>query len=397
LHVTRYEESLLQGHEGEAVEKAMRLLVTLGDVFGADSLLEVGSSHVSGVSYMNLGDAGLGYLKDQAALSGKARIRATLNPAGMDLERWGDLGVPEGFARKQLDVISAFASMGVETSCTCTPYYIGNTPAYGEQIAWAESSAISFANSVLGARTNRETGPTSLASALTGRAANYGYRLWENRLPTGVVDVIDSPKSLLEYSLLGYSLGELLGNGIPYMRNLVPSSPRQLKSLGAAAATSGGIALYHVEGYTPESRVIQKEDFTSLERFSVDRSMTHEVLSKLSGEVDDPILCLGCPHLSLEEVQSVATVLQGRRLSKRLWVFVSRGVYYKAKGLGLVDAIESAGGKVFKDTCMVVAPLEEMGVSEVQTNSCKAARYLLNRGVSVALSDAETMLLESLR
>lgn len=397
MHVTRYEESLLQGREGEAVEKAMRLLITLGDVFGADSLLEVGSSHVSGVSYMNLGDAGLGYLKDQAALSGKARIRATLNPAGMDLERWGDLGVPEGFARKQLDVISAFASMGVETSCTCTPYYIGNTPAYGEQIAWAESSAISFANSVLGARTNRETGPTSLASALTGRAANYGYRLWENRLPTGVVDVIDSPKSLLEYSLLGYSLGELLGNGIPYMRNLVPSSPRQLKSLGAAAATSGGIALYHVEGYTPESRVIQKEDFTSLERFSVDRSMTHEVLSKLSGEVDDPILCLGCPHLSLEEVQSVATVLQGRRLSKRLWVFVSRGVYYKAKGLGLVDAIESAGGKVFKDTCMVVAPLEEMGVSEVQTNSCKAARYLLNRGVSVALSDAETMLLESLR
>lgn len=397
MHVTRYEESLLQGREGEAVEKAMRLLVTLGDVFGADSLLEVGSSHVSGVSYMNLGDAGLGYLKDQAALSGKARIRATLNPAGMDLERWGDLGVPEGFARKQLDVISAFASMGVETSCTCTPYYIGNTPAYGEQIAWAESSAISFANSVLGARTNRETGPTSLASALTGRAANYGYRLWENRLPTGVVDVIDSPKSLLEYSLLGYSLGELLGNGIPYMRNLVPSSPRQLKSLGAAAATSGGIALYHVEGYTPESRVIQKEDFTSLERFSVDRSMTHEVLSKLSGEVDDPILCLGCPHLSLEEVQSVATVLQGRRLSKRLWVFVSRGVHYKAKGLGLVDAIESAGGKVFKDTCMVVAPLEKMGVSEVQTNSCKAARYLLNRGVSVALSDAETMLLESLR
>jgi len=395
LHLTRYEERLLGGEEGESVERAMRLLVTLGEVFGAERLVEVKSAHVSGVSYLNLGEAGLDFLKEQAEAGAKTRIRATLNPAGMDLQRWKDQAIPQSFAEKQLQVIAAFERMGVEATCTCTPYLVGNEPRLGEQIAWAESSAISYSNSVLGARTNRETGPTTLASAVVGRAAFYGYRLAENRLPTAVVEVEASPCSRLEFSALGYVIGAQVGNGVPFIRGVTAPSLEDLKALGAAAATSGGVALYHVESVTPESRSLAPLDLKSLERFTIDRGILEETISKLSVEAEKPITCLGCPHCSLREIEEAARLLEGKRLKGRLWVFTSRGVYADAERRGLVNLIERAGGKVFRDTCMVVAPVEEMGITEVSTNSCKAAQYLANRGVKVALGDANSLLKEA--
>jgi len=174
---------MLDGEEGPAAAKSMELLVALGEVLGAERLVPVESVHISGVSYKNLGDAGLDFLEDQADLGARARVRATLNPAGMDLDRWRGMGVPEAFADGQLRVVHAFERMGVESTCTCTPYLVGHVPRPGSQIAWAESSAVAYSNSVLGARTNRESGPTTLASAVTGRAALYGCRLEENRLP----------------------------------------------------------------------------------------------------------------------------------------------------------------------------------------------------------------------
>ena len=395
MHLTRYEEKLLEGEEGEAVERTMRLLVTLGEVFEAERLVEVKGAHISGVSYLNLGEAGLSFLKEQAEAGAKTRVRATLNPAGMDLQRWKELRIPQSFAEKQLQIISAFERMGVEATCTCTPYLVGNEPKLGEQIAWAESSAISYSNSVLGARTNRETGPTTLASAVTGRAALYGYRLAENRLPTVVVELKDSPRSRLEFSALGYVIGTQVGSGVPYIRGVTAPSLEDLKALGAAAATSGGVALYHMEGVTPESHSLASIDLRSLESFTVDRGTLEETISKLSTEVKQPITCLGCPHCSLREVEVAARLLEGKRLKERLWVFTSRGVYADAERRGFVDVIEGAGGKVFRDTCMVVAPLEEMGVAEVSTNSCKAAQYLANRGIKVALGNANRLLKEA--
>ena len=397
MHLTRYEEKLIEGEEGEAVEKAMRLLVTLGEVFGAERLVEVRSAHISGVSYMNLGEAGLDFLKEQAEAGAKMRIRATLNPAGMDLERWRELSIPRSFAERQLQMISAFERMGVEATCTCTPYLVGNEPKFGEQIAWAESSAISYSNSVLGARTNRETGPTTLASAVTGLAALYGYRLVENRVPTAIVEVEGSPRSRLEFSALGYAIGARVGSGVPYIRGVDAPSLEDLKALGAAAATSGGVALYHMEGVTPESHSLAPIDLRGLERFTVDRRTLEEAISKLSVGVEHPIICLGCPHCSLREVEEAARLLEGKRLKERLWVFASRVVYADAERRGFVDVIKGAGGKVFRDTCMVVAPLEEMGVAEVSTNSCKAAQYLANRGIKVALGDANRLLKEAIK
>jgi len=378
---------MLDGEEGPAVAKSMDLLVTLGEVFGAERLVPVESAHISGVSYKNLGEAGLEWLEEQAELGARARIRATLNPAGMDLDRWREMGVPEAFADGQLRVIRAFERMGVELTCTCTPYLVGHVPRFGSQIAWAESSAIAYTNSVLGARTNRESGPTTLASAVTGRAALYGYRLEGNRLPGKVVEVEAELRTRLDYSALGYLTGRLLGTTVPYFRGIRVPDLESLKALGAACATSGGIALYHIERVTPEAGRM-KGTFDGLERVTVEGSDLIEEASRLTCEVGDPLVCLGCPHFSLREFEELARLLRGRELEGRLWVFTSRGVHREAERQGYVSVIEGAGGRVFRDTCMVVAPLREMGWREVATNSFKCAHYLSSMGLATRLGTA---------
>ncbi len=390
MYLTRLEEEMLEGEMGEAVARAMSLLVALGEVFEAERLIEVESAHISGVSYKNLGEAGLEYLEEQAELGASVRIRATLNPAGMDLERWREMGVSPEFAEGQLRVIEAYRRMGVEATCTCTPYLIGHRPRAGSQIAWAESSAVAYVNSVLGARTNRETGPTALASAITGRAPLHGYRLEENRRPSIIVEVKTPLSSKFDYGALGYLIGEMAGRSVPYIRGLRGASIEQLKALSAAIATSGGVALYHIEGLTPEARRMSRH-LEGLERIPVKPDSLGEVAERFQGAGEDAVICVGCPHCSLRELMEVARLLE-RRSGERLWAFTSRGVYMKAERLGIVKAIEEAGGRVYRDTCMVVAPLREMGWREVATNSFKAAHYLSSMGLTVQVAPLRELL-----
>ena len=375
---------MLAGEEGPAAAKLLELLVALGEVFEAERLVPVESAHISGVSYKNLGEAGLEWLGEQADLGARARIRATLNPAGMDMDRWREMGVPEEFAEGQRRVIETFERMGVEPTCTCTPYLIGHIPEFGSQIAWAESSAVCFSNSVLGARTNREAGPTTLASAVTGLAALYGYRLDENRRPGAVVDVEAELRTTMDYSALGYVTGKRLGTTVPYFRGLGRPSLESMKALGAACATSGGIALWHGEEVTPEAGEM-KAFIDSLERLSVGEDDLKEEVARLTKPLRDPVIVLGCPHSSLGELAEIAGLVEGRDMAGKLWVFTSRGVYGEAEEAGHIGVIEAAGGRVFRDTCMVVAPLKEMGWEEVATNSFKAAHYMTNMGLRTRL------------
>src|SRR3972149_2099392 len=189
LNLTVEEQSMLAGEQGKAVQKAMQILVALGNIYGAENLIPVSSVQIAGVSYDNLGETGLQWLSEMAENGGQTRVLTTLNPAGMDRENWRALGIPTDFAEKQLLVLDAFSVMGVITTCTCTPYLVGNLPHFGESIAWAESSAVCFANSVIGARTNREGGPSALASALTGRTPAYGLHQKEYRKPGKTLEV----------------------------------------------------------------------------------------------------------------------------------------------------------------------------------------------------------------
>ena len=377
MNLTRYEDHVLDGKHGEGKALAMRLLVALGEVFEAERMVPVGSVQVSGVSYKTIGDPGIDFLEDLEAKGARAVVKATTNPAGMDLRNWRSHRVPEEFAIKQLKIISAFKKMNLATTCTCIPYYAGNRPRFGMHIAWAESSAVAFANSVLGARTNREGGPAALASAIVGRTPLYGLHLDDNRKPTHIVKVESPLNSQLDFSVLGYTIGERLPQSVPLIDRL-PKKPHldELKALGASMAAGGAIGLYHIRDVTPESKRFSEQDTSKLERIVIDKKQVDDTVQKLSTTEDFDHICLGCPHLSITEIGNIAMRVSGKKLKKPIWCFTSRNVRSEAKKKGYVDRITRAGGKVINDTCMVVAPFEQMNVQAVLTDSCKAAHYL---------------------
>lgn len=376
MYLSKEEEEILSGEYGVALQKAMQLLVTLGDIFKADRLLEIKSAQISGVSYKNIGDAGLEFIRDMVNLRDGIKITATLNPAGMDFKDWSKMGIPESFARKQLEIIRSFTRIGAIPSCTCTPYLIGNLPLRGEHISWAESSAVSFANSIIGAKTNREGGPVSLAAAIIGKTPNYGLHLDENRTPTVLVKVKAELKSTLHYSLLGYYIGSVITNGIPVIEGVRSCSLEAAKALCAAAASSGNIALYYISGITPtpadwgKSWREDKIEVTDLE--------LSEILDKFNPALEPDIVTLGCPHATINEIRQVAVLLKNKKIKpgKTLWVCTSSVNKELSRRLGYSKIIEKAGGIIAADTCMVVAPLEEMGYTALATNSAKAAHYV---------------------
>jgi predicted aconitase len=364
---------MLEGEEGEVIQRLFRLLVRLGDIYGADKMIPVGSVQVAGVSYKSIGDPGLEFLEDVAAKEARAKVLTYLNPAGMDMENWEALGFPADFAAKQARIIDAFRKMGIVVTATCTPYLAGNLPRYGEHIAWSESSAVSFSNSVIGARTNREGGPSALAAAICGVTPNYGLHLEENRLPDLVVEVDADVTLSSDYGALGYHVGKLVKNKKPFYIGLGEANTDQLKALGAAMAASGAVALYHAEGLTPEAPLM---DTSRLETIHVTPDDLKETYAKLnSGEVPD-IVILGCPHASLREIAGLAKKLEGKKLTRPIWICTSRVMKEAADLMGFTSEIEAAGGKVVADTCMVVSPIEQMGYETTGVNSGKAANYL---------------------
>ena len=374
MFLTKEEEAILDGEHGPVLERSLRLLARLGDIYGAERMIPVGSVQVAGVSYKSIGEPGLEFLEDMASQGAKVRVLTFLNPAGMDLEDWQKIGFPEDFASRQTAIMDAFGAMGIVITSTCTPYLAGNLPRYREHIAWSESSAVSFSNSVIGARTNREGGPSALAAALCGVTPDYGLHRDENRVPDVVVDVEACLKNTADFGALGWIVGKAVKNKIPYYRGLPETcNTDDLKALGAASAASGAVALWHSENITPEA---ERMDISKLEKICITDEDISDAYGKLSSSKDVDIVILGCPHASLRELGEAAGLLQGRKLKKPLWVCTSRVVKEAADRMGYTDTIEAAGGRVVADTCMVVSPIERMGISNTGVNSGKAANYL---------------------
>jgi predicted aconitase len=281
-------------------------------------------------------------------------------------------------------VIEAYRTMGVSVSCSCTPYLTGNTPDLGEHIAWSESSAVAYANSVLGARTNREGGPSALAAAITGRTAAYGLHLDENRVAHLLVAVTCPLKSLSDFSALGYMVGRQAAGRLPYFRldSVLEPGLDELKALGAAMAASGAVALFHVEGVTPEAR---RGDLLADNAASITIDSLDDGYQALDGTTQDiDLVWIGCPHASLSEIERTVEELDGRQAEARLWVTTSRDVLNSARIGGTAGRIEASGGHVVADACLIGAPLHEMGIRSIATNSAKGAHYLRNHaGVQV--------------
>lgn len=383
---------MCDGEYGETIRKSMDILVALGDIYGASKLVDITSAQVSGVSYKTIGEAGLEYLQDLAKDgSGKATINASLNPPGTDLDNWKELGFPEYFAVKQNEIVDAYADLGIAKTCTCTPYLVGNVPRFRDHVSWSESSAVAYVNSVIGARTNREGGPAALAAAIVGKTPLYGFHLDENRKANLVVNVSAELKGV-DYGALGYIIGKVVGGGVPYFKLQNTPNNNNLKTLGAALASSGSVALYHVEDVTPEYGANSVEEIEDI-MFITDKEIaeTRQNLTTTDKEID--LVCLGCPHASLEEIKEVAQVVQGKTIKNKLWICTSVSVKATADRMGYTKIIEAAGGNIVCDTCMVVAPIEEMGFEVIGVNSAKAANYVPSMcGLDVVYDDVENLI-----
>ena len=377
MELSAEEQAMLGGECGPGVRKAMEIVVTLGRIYGAQRLVPVGSVQVAGVSYRNLGEAGLEFLREWADEGARARVPTTLNPAGIDLRAWRELGFSESFARRQEAVIEAYRRLGARTTCTCTPYLVGNVPGVGEHVAWAESSAVSYANSVLGARTNREGGPSALAAAITGRTAAYGLHLDEQRRARLRVTVRCPVGTPADFGALGYLVGRAARNRVPYFVFEGAGgecSDVALKALGAAMAASGAVALYHVAGRTPEA---DRAGVLAPDRETLvidDLGPGYAALNSDAGRID--LVWFGCPHAGLEELAEIVRLLDGRRVKAALWVTMAREVRERAAEEGLVAALEASGGRAVADMCAVVAPMQELGFRTLATPSAKGATYI---------------------
>jgi predicted aconitase len=351
MFLNREEEATLSGEFGTAKQKAMEILTALGDIYGANKLISVESSQVAGVSYKTIGDAGLEYLTQ---LIGRVAIPTILNPMGMDKIKWQELGIAADFYAKQMEIIKNYERLGIDSECTCTPYY-KLEPVRGSHISWSESSAVSYANSVLGARTNREGGPSALASALTGKTPNYGYHLDENRIPATVIKVNFELKDS-DYGALGYVAGKFVGSNVPSFSFVSTPATDELKALGAAMAATGAVALYHIN-----KTVERPVDIIEIERGDLDIYSFEE----------PDIVAIGCPHCSQSELIKIAKLLEGKSVKKPLFICTSREVANACSHT--VETIENSGAEVICDTCMIVSPVFED--QKMMVNSGKAFAY----------------------
>jgi len=367
MYLTREEERIYEGEEGWTRKKALEILVAIGDIHHAARLLPITSAHISGASYKTIGDA----FEFIRSLKGRVEVKSTLNPIGMDRERWNALAISEKFVTKQKEILTTYEKLGVAVECTCIPYLIGNTPQKGEHLAWSESSAVLYANSVLGARTNMEGAPSALAAALLGKTPSYGLHHAETREPEIRV-CVTCKLADADYSALGFLIGDLVGSKIPLIELLPSSVPStdELKHLSAAIGATGSVGMYYIKGITPEADAVASPgEKMELEQGDI------KTFYETHGEAD--VVAIGCPHCSALELHRVYELLktegQGRKVSRDFFIFTARAI--KDRMQDMVKKIEAYGVKVICDTCFVVSPAFET-YNSVVTNSGKMLRYV---------------------
>ncbi len=378
MELTKEEQKMFDGEYGEGTQISMEILVALGKIYNAENMIPVTSVQVAGVSYKTIGDAGLEYIQEMKSKGARTRVPTFLNPAGMDREQWKEMGVPEHFAKKQIEIFEAYEGMGISPTYTCTPYLIGIRPKLGEHIAWSESSAIAFANSVLGARTNREGGPSALAAGICGVTPNYGLHLDSERKAKYEFEIAEDIKfeDRSDFGLFGLKAGVLVKNNYPAFKNMKKSGSQinedDLKYLGAAMAAAGSVPLFFAKDVTPEYNLSD-----DVEKITITKKDLDEVREQIGPDKVAELIATGCPHASLKEIEEIVNLLkEGKKLKSKLWIYCARPIRKQAEEKGYLKIIEDAGGRIVADTCMVVSPIEESIKGTISVNSGKAAKYV---------------------
>lgn len=380
LKLTAYEQDMLDGKYGEAKRLAMSILVKTARALDAEEMLEVVS--VQGLSHYGcIFDAGRDLMEKFACLGGKCCVPTTQDPSSVPYKLWEEMGYDREYSMQQLRLQKAMNDMEELPTWSCTPYYQGNCPRIGQNVAWAESSAVSYGNSVLGCRTNRTPAGLAICAALTGRMPKYGLYLPENRRAQIKVVLEAGELSSLDYSTFGILLGKIAGDYIPAIYGIPQSVTNdELKSMGGSAAASGSVALYHAVGITPEA--IDKDPFdgrSPLKEYVITREMLEETAASLTtknpGEVE--LVVTGCPHASTWEVLQMSKLFKGRKVSKgkAFWIFTTLETEQILERMGVAQKLKEAGVTIMAQTCLVISPLVG-GYKTVMTDSGKSASLI---------------------
>ncbi len=383
LQLSEREKNILAGAEGEASQFALEILVKVAEGFGAKRLIPIGSVHLVLHAYKSAFDAGVEAAEKIADMGAKFSVPTTIDPYGMDAEDWKGAKTPEDYAAMQIRLDKAVSRMGVIPVWTCTPYYGFNLPQFGENLAWSESSAVAFANTVLGARTNRQTAIVDICCGILGLAPEVGLHLTENRRGQVLIRLdIDRPLKQWEYPALGFRLGKLLGSRIGVVDGMKgqPTS-ENLKSLCAAAAASGSVALLHIVGITPEARTLDDAfgGNPPAETFVIDEAGLLAVRGQMNTHKgkDIDIVALGCPHYTINEIVKVHKLLAGRKVHSgvAMWIYANSHALAMAEKMGLRRELEGQGVVFRAETCMIISPIKEWGFKVMMTDSGKCVHY----------------------
>ena len=380
------DQQLLSGELGPAARRAMQILHQYALVVDAQGFVSIESAHIDSCLYH--GPSGLDFVNSFLDLGGRVRVPATLNVAAIDLVHPEYSQASSSLAEAQRAMARAYTDLGCQPTLTCAPYHRKERPKPGQHIAWAESNAIVFANSCLGARTDRYGDFTDLCAALTGRVPLAGLHLAENRLATFILDAVDLDSSGLErdlyFACLGYFLGAVAGTRVAVIQGApADTSEDELKALGAAAASSGAVAMFHMVGVTPEADTLEQATGGSANRVKtirVDSAQLNAILDQLCPvQPGEPVaaLCAGTPHFSLQEFKHLAERVRGRKARQSVDVFIStsRETAGQLDSAHWADQLWEFGVKIIVDTCTYLTPVVLKGDGIIVTNSAKWAHY----------------------
>jgi len=394
LKLTDGDQAMLNGDRGPAPQLAMSILVRMAGVYGADALMDISQAHIDSTIY--LGDATLEFAERLASLGAKVAVPTSLNVSGVDECGWKDWAVAPEWAAKAARQMLAYERMGAVPTWTCAPYQTHMRPVFGQQIAWGESNAIAFANSVIGARTERYPDLLDICCAITGRVPAVGLHLSEHRGGQVLLRLAAVRPALQQddqfFAVLGHLVGKLAGDLIPVIDGiLVQPKEDHLKAFSAAAASSGRVALFHMVGVTPEAPTLDaafqgRQPAQTIEITTTDLRAARAELTTADGRELDMVI-LGSPHFSLAEFSQLAPLVAGARAHPRVRFLItsSRLMKEHANETGVLAPIVAFGAEITLDTCILASPMLPPEIKTLMTNSAKYAYYapsLLNTRVT---------------
>lgn len=384
VRLTRSDREMASGAKGRAAQMALSIVVRMADVFGAGELMDISAAHIDSTIY--IGEAGLEFAERLASMGARVAVPTTLNVSGLDEHHWQEWPVPDEWARSAQRQMVAYQGMGAVPTWTCAPYQTDLRPRFGQQLCWGESNAIAFANSVIGARTERYPDLMDICCAITGRVPMRGLHLTENRRGEVLLRLVGVPVALQRddsfYPVLGYLIGKIAQDRIPVVEGLaIQPTDDQLKGLAAAAASSGTVALFHIVGVTPEAPTREAAFQGNQPAATVDVSMgslcaaRRELTSADGADLD--LVVLGSPHFSLAEFKQLTPLLSGKHTHPQCKFLItsSRVMAQLARQSGDLQALEAFGGRVTVDTCILASPMLPVDVKTLMTNSGKYAYY----------------------